>query len=212
MAEGRRSGGARPAVRAVSRGTRRHQVAARGSRPVPAALCRRHRTLAGAAPAGRRTARASRTAEAEARPDARRRHRQTRRAPPGARGPSGGRRAHRGARAPAPSGSRCVLVGRGDARESTPARRGGVRTPARRDALPARDGADAVRGTLRRGSAAGVGMERARHRRGRVLRFPESGGGPSAARANRVGRRAVADHARDQDADGNGSFRLQRGR
>src|SRR5207249_85187 len=85
-----------------------------------------------------------------------------------------------------------------DGIEASPARRGGVRTPARRDALPARDGADAVRGALRRGSAAGVGMERARHRRRRVLRFPESGGGPSAARANRVGRRAVADHARDQ--------------
>ena len=45
------------AVPAVSRRARRHQVAARGSRAVPAPLRGRHRRLAGAAAAGRGTAR-----------------------------------------------------------------------------------------------------------------------------------------------------------
>ena len=72
----RRSRRARPAVRAVPRRARRRQIAARGSRVLPARLCRRHRRVAGAAAGGRGSAGAPRASEAEARADARRRHRQ----------------------------------------------------------------------------------------------------------------------------------------
>ena len=70
LAARRRAGGARPAVSAVPRGAGRHQVAARGSRALPAALRRRHRSLAGAAAAGRGAARAARASQAEVRSDA----------------------------------------------------------------------------------------------------------------------------------------------
>ena len=73
LAAGRRAGGARPAVPAVPRRARRHQVAARGSRALPPALRRRHRRVAGAAAAGRGAAGAARAAEAQVRADARRR-------------------------------------------------------------------------------------------------------------------------------------------
>ena len=75
LAAGGGAGGARSAVPAVSRRARRHQVAARGSRALPAALRRRHRGVAGAAAAGRGAAGAARAAQAEVRADAGRRHR-----------------------------------------------------------------------------------------------------------------------------------------
>ncbi len=61
---------------------------------------------------------------------------------------------------------------------------------------------DALRGPLhgcleRRQHGA---MVRTRHRRGGVLHLAESGRGPAAAGADRLGRRAVADHARAEDA------------
>ena len=69
---GRRAGHDRPAVRALRRGPRRHQGAARGPGVLPAQLRRRRRCLARAAAAGRGSPRAARAAEAEARTDARR--------------------------------------------------------------------------------------------------------------------------------------------
>ena len=75
LEEGRRARGHRRALRAVPRGARRREVAARGSRVLPALVRRRHRRVAGAAAGGRRPARAARASEEEARPDARRRDR-----------------------------------------------------------------------------------------------------------------------------------------
>ena len=146
-----RAGGARPAVPAVPRGARRHQVAARGPRAVPAALRRRHRGVAGAAAAGRRAAGAARAAEAQVRADAGRRHRAARRAAARA----GRSRARRRAASPSSSASsrprapryldaaRSAVGGAAPRRRATFARR--LEAAARR----AGDGADAVRGPVR---------------------------------------------------------------
>ena len=63
---------------------------------------------------------------------------------------------------------------------------------------------------VRFGDAARRGrLDGARDRRGRILRLAESGRGPAAAGAHRLGRRAVADHAGDQDADGRRPARVR---
>ena len=159
-----RAGGARPAVPAVPRRARRHQVAARGPRALPAALRRRHRRVARAAAAGRGPAGAARAPEAEVRPDARRRHRAARRASARARraASSGDERVAR-ARARARRGARRVSSAR--ARRSRRARRRRSRPTSRAqlERLLARagDGAHALRGAVRR-------RRRSRKRRGRA--------------------------------------------
>ena len=212
LAARRGAGGARPAVPAVSRRARRHQVAARGPGAVSAPVRRRHRGVAGAAAAGRGAAGAARAAEAQVRADAGRRHRAARRAAaragrPRAAATSGSRELERaaGRRARGVSGGARNAVG------GAAPRGGDVRARARGAARRARDGADAVRGPVRR-AAAGGGLDGARHRRGGVLRLAESGRGPAAAGAHRLRRRAVAHHAGDQDADRDVAARLQRRR
>ena len=104
----------RRAVQPVPRRARRRQVAARGSRVLPALVRRGHRRVAGAAAGGRRPPRAARASQEEARPDARRRHRARRRAAARARrrsstapsAPPSSTRRSRAARAALPAGAR----------------------------------------------------------------------------------------------------------
>ena len=85
--------------------------------------------------------------------------------------------------------------------------------PASSEALLAELAMERTRFEVRFGDgAARVGLDRARHRRRRVLRLAESRRGPAAAGPHRLGRRAVAHHARDQDADRDVAPRLQRRR
>ena len=210
-----RAGRARSAVPAVPRRARRHQVAARGSRAVPAPLRRRHRGVAGAAPAGRGAAGAARTAEAQVRADARRRHRAARRAAARARPTSSsGDERHRRARARATTRPATRYLAAAAALSA--ARRAAAATFRARSsnallaswrwsARGSRSGSTPSRCRSRRGRAA-------RHRRGRVLRLAESRRGAPAAGAHRLRRRAVAHHAGDQDADRDVAARLQRGR
>ena len=198
-----RAGRARPAVPAVPRRARRHQVAARGSRAVPAPLRRRHRSVAGAAAAGRRAARAARAAEAEVRPDARRGHRAARRAAARSRPISNAsdERLAELEREYAPAARTPIWRPRGRCRRRAPAVARDFATRAR--ALLAELAMERTRFEVRfdaeplpkrRGRAE-------RHRRRRVLRVAESRRGSAAAGAHRLGRRAVARHAGDQDAD-----------
>ena len=202
VAAGRRARDTRSAVPAVSRSARRDQVAARGSRGVPAQVCRRHRGISGAAAAGRGAAGAARAAEAQTRAGARRRHRASARRF-GASSPSldaatsvlarARTRARRRARART---SRPPTRCRAARRQTAQRLRRGAGTAARR----ARDGAHAVRGPVQRRAARRVRLERRRHRRGGILRVAESRRGAPTARADRLGRRVVAHHAGDQDA------------
>ena len=125
----RRAGGDRSAVRAVPRCARRHQGAARRPRLHAARLRRRHRRVAGAAAAGRRSPRADRAAEAQARRHARRGDRASR--SPGGRAQGADRRAvdRRGDRAaarrcrPRVPGRGQEAVGRAGARPRRSSRR-----------------------------------------------------------------------------------------
>ena len=214
LAARRRAGGARSAVPAVSRGARRHQVAARGSRRLPPPLRRRHRSVAGAAAAGGGAARAARAAEAQVRADAGRRHRAPRRAAARARRSRARRRADRRARARAarPRATAYLAAAPSAVERARAASRAAFARAL--ETLLAELAMERTRFEVRFDDEPlpEAAWTRARHRPRRVLRVAEPRRGPAAAGAHRLGRRAVAHHARDQDADRDDAARLQRRR
>ena len=195
-----RARGHRPALHPAPRRARRRQIAARGSGLLPALVRRRHRRLAGAAAGGRRPAGAARTSEEEARADAGRRASTRRRSCGGtsttsSTAPSAPPRSTRRSR---PRGTPIwreaeALSARRAKAAATFARRSSGRCG---DLAMARTRCE-VRFTPP-SSEAEWGPQRGRA--GRALHLAEPRRGPPAARAHRLGRRAVADHAGAEDA------------
>ena len=214
LAAGRGAGGARSPVSALPGSPRRHQVAARGSRAVSAPLRRRRSTRR--RPACSRWRSGWRCSSGSSASTARRWPTSSR----------GGTRCGASWTSSISSGERQLDLERGyeaavraipgrragDCRRRGSALAPGFRAAARTAAGGTGDGAHAVRRAVQRRTAAGAGVDGRRHRRGRVLHLAESGRGSAAAGTNRLRRRAVADHARHQDADRRAPSRLQRGR
>ena len=210
LAPGRGARRPRPAVQAVSGDARGDQVAARGPCRFSPPVRRQHRSVARAAAAGGRAAGAARAAQAEVRPGAGGRHRAPRRLEARARRLVERRRADRRARA----GGRRRAYGLSDRRreavEGASPHRQGFRQGARDAGRRAGHGTHPVRRPVWGWAIARISLERAGHRRRRVLRLAEPRRGSPAARAHRLGRRALARDAGDQDADRDDPSRVQR--